>query len=351
MSTLCLRVTEPPVVPDSPRTPRSRRTFHSHDFLSLSSTSRIHPTTSAWSILFSHLHEFANFCYLYQIGPDLLVSFTNCDRLFEDFVRRARAVFNNVRPSATETIATRSMGRAADQLLMRWRDFIRQFVAINTQSSSPIYLILGDRLLLLIYTLQSLSAIFSSPQPLVSFGPIRKVRLFVETLRIEAVKLESKARAIAVRESSSKGFHRRLVELITNAQILFPDVIPKTSMMASGIAILEKDLNSACDEVARADQGIERFDELTKLVTESIKGMTNQFQVLFKSLSITPRVVVLVGKEMLEEKEKNEQLEDEMEGQEIDERKVKDCCNRMRRSIAAFETALVETSSLFRTKR
>jgi hypothetical protein len=310
---------------------------------------RLHPSAAAWAELTTRLHDFAYACFLEHTGAFLLVAFTNCDRLFEDFARRARVVFNDARPPLFQVAAPMSLVRAADAMLVKWRDFIQGFALLRRAGAPPIYALLAGRLAAALQVTDALLALFSAPQPLVAIGPVRKVKAAIEALRIEIAALEARARLIGARTARPGAFQEKLEPVVAGLRGLFFDVIPNNSMIVSEIPVLKRELSSICDEIERVNGGITRFYDLARSVGRAIDGAGEALEGLFQALSIKPHVVVMPP--LAEEvEEKPEDLQPKPVPQRKMDALAVDSCKRMQESIGELKSALDGTRALFVSK-
>jgi hypothetical protein len=183
---------------------------------------------------------------------------------------------------------------------------------------------------------------------MVGIATVRKVKTYVDTLRIEAVNLEEWANSIGSHNVGRSGFSERMVELIEDTETLFVNAIPKESLTFGAVTAAKRELTIACDEVARANDGIMRFHELTAEVTDGIMAMGGALDELFRSLSITTHVPIIGIVEPPVEK-----CEEMPEVVLVDPETTKACesCDRLRSRLKKLETALTDTSMLFKNRQ
>jgi hypothetical protein len=274
--------------------------------------------------------EFSRVCFVDRTAPDLIIGFTRVERVFDDFNRRAKVLFTDAIQTgrAAESRTPVSIGRAADSLLVEWRDFLARFLAVLTQSTAPLFPMMADRLDGLARVLQLLSGLFADPKPLVTIGTIRRVKSVIDGLRSDSDRLSAAARI-----DGWFGFDPfRLQRLQAQVRLLFSDIIPKNCLIVGGIADAKNDLLHAADGVIAVADAMAGFDQHSREVTEALLAMDKTMGDLFADLGITrgPR--------------------QDMPDKPFETSGTAESCDRIRTRIAQIELTLADTSKLYRTK-
>jgi hypothetical protein len=298
----------------------------------MSSTGRLGPSQTAWLDLSAKLRDFSRVCLVDETTPAMIIGFARTERLFNDFIRRAKVIFNDARPAAALR-APVSTERAAGSLLTEWWDFARSFLSVLNQSVAPLYPMMADRLDDLARVLQRLSALFGDPQPLLAIGPIRRVKAVIDTLRNDADRL-----AVAARTDGWIGFDPfRLQRIEAQARSLFSDVIPKNCLIVSGIAGSKKELLRAADAVVAVAEAMADFDRRSREVTDAILAMDETMGALFAELAIPTRP--------------REEIATPADDEVFETTAVAavENCDMIRARIAQMEHAIADTSALYRT--
>jgi len=309
----------------------------------VSSTVRLRPSTSAWSDLAGKVRDFSHICFIDELFPDLLTEFIRVERLFDDFTRRAKVVFNNARPTSktAESRSPVSIEKASEALTAQWHDFITSFLNVLTHNVTPLYSFLTDRLNYLAQMLQGLENLYKEPQPLLAIAPIRKVGNFINSLKLEVVQLTALASDPCAPAFDLAAFADRLRKLDTRVRSMFPDMIPNNSSNIGGMVGTKRELLLACDKVLAITEGIECFDKRSGEATDAILAMDEAFGGLFRALQVPPRP---------------EPADQPATAQPPDDSVFQTAsaalenCERIKARISQLEHALDDTSKLFKSK-
>jgi hypothetical protein len=125
-------------------------------------------------------------------------------------------------------------------------------------------------------------------------------------------------------------------------------VVPKDLLIFAAVAGFRRDLSVACDEAARANDGIVRFDELATAMTDGIVVMGGALNELFRLLTIRPHVPV-VSLEWPVLEEGDEMLDVVLVDSTMP--RALDSCERLQTRLKSIQTALADTSMLFKNKQ
>jgi hypothetical protein len=304
----------------------------------ISSATRLQPSLTAWSLLTWRVHEFSRVCFADETNPNLLLEFNRLDRLFGDFIRRARVMFNNSwpTPGKAPSPAPVSIEKSSDAVLTVWHEFIESFLSVVSFSVAPLYTYIGDRLSYLAQMLQGLSNTYDRPHPLIAVRPIRRAKSILESLKAEAIELSRGSIAGESVGFDIGTFKARAVGLAEDVHALFPDVFPNNSVTLGSIVATKRELLVACDNVIAGCEGVRVFDAKIESVTEAILGVGEALQQLLRDL----RVTRTVGKPPIVSEKKDEKAKLVAPAMES--------CERLRAKLLQMENALTDTSSLCR---
>ena len=113
----------------------------------LSSTMRLAPSKEAWDDLSSKLHNYSRTCFLDETTPDLLNDFTRVERVYQNFSRQTKTIFNNTRPSKSNIgiRPTSAVEKTCLELIDVWIQFCHTFKECKSDGLGPVYKLMGDR--------------------------------------------------------------------------------------------------------------------------------------------------------------------------------------------------------------
>jgi hypothetical protein len=267
----------------------------------------------------------------------MLIGFIRTERLYDDFTRRARVFFNNTRPTTTPTEprAPVSIEKSSEALLGEWRNFVASFLGVLGRNIVPLFAFLSDRLSYLAQMLQALENLYKEPQPLMAIRPIRRVKNMIDALKIEAIQLGQAISAYAQPGFDIDDVARRLGRLDHGIRALFPDIIPKNSLIIGGTVGTKRELLIACDNVIEVTDGIKCFDKQSGEVTDAILAMDEAFNGLFAVLGIPIPKKGTSPSDVSDTTPKTQPIQN---------------CDRMQQRIAQMQTAIADASGLFKTK-
>ena len=254
----------------------------------LSSTARLAPSKSSWEELSQALHNFSRVCFLDETTPDLLNDFTRLERLYQNFQRQARTIFNNTRPSRSNVAIrpTSAIDKTCIDMLKLFNSFYYTFRQCRVDGLGPLYRLMGDHFVFLAQMLQSFSMAYSDPQPLVAIGAVRKVQAVIEDLRVKSEQLASTVHLYDEATFDTEMFTMYLNWLNDGVRYLFSNVIPKNSVNIGSIVSNKRDLFVACDELLRMFDGVQQFDGAWNSVHATISGVKETFNDLFAMLNL-----------------------------------------------------------------
>jgi hypothetical protein len=244
---------------------------------------------TAWSILIRSIHDFSRVCFPTQANSNLLTDLSRLDRLFTDFIRRARIVFNNSWPTPGKVPppAPASIEKSSEAILAIWHDFIARFLSVVGSSVGALYVYIRDRLSYVAQLLQGLWNAYDRPHPMMAFQPIRRAQTILEALKLETTELARDSVAGESEGCDHAALQARAITLSEKVHALFPDVFPNNSVSLGSVVAIKRELLLACDNVTTAYEGILAYDVKLQMVTDAILGVGEALQQLLRELRVT----------------------------------------------------------------
>lgn len=322
-----------------------------------SSTQKLQPTKTNWKKLSDSVHELNSKCFVNLTNQCLMAEFSTTQSILDDFLRLAKLIFNNARPTranprqrmnktfspkppsassqSSQNSARRSINKdispptdGAAQTINRntgsdlrptsvvcklgldfidhWDSFLGEFNIIVNGGIRPLQNLIKSRLSSIYsYLHNTVSSFFASPQPNVSIGNMNRAFSTIDVISNKIKKLIRRP----------EDFPYGVPAIYHSLDDFFAYVVPRPMLLTCSIQDAQRNLTIALIELQQMVDGLAVFESIIQQIRTGMDEMNTTLNNLFLEMNLPYRIIASYE----DEEDKNENKnEDEIEEEEED---------------------------------